>query len=211
MQQRSQTVDLADVFGSIVNQLQADKDHINGLDQIGGNGNHGDNSLHNFQMVADALQRTRGQDAGTQLRQAAQLLQQNGRGGTAPLYAEGLLNAAQQMQGKPGLGMDDILPFLQSLLGGVQRRTNAQPGQGTMLDALVPSIMGYIGARNSGRSNGDAVMEALGAATRGAQQTYTQPSQFGRGKRSGNPAWQDPGAASANSMLQGLFRSITGL
>jgi dihydroxyacetone kinase-like protein len=209
--QRARTVELSDVFDSIVNQMRADRDQINDLDRVDGNGNHGDNALYNFELVANKLRSTRGQDAQTQLMQAASLLQQNGRGQTAGMYAEGLRNAAQQLGNRQGISMDDIIPLLQGLLGGVQRQTDAQPGQGTLMDALMPGIMGYIGSRQSGRSNTDAIMDAIGAAMRGSQQTYNGPAQYGNYRRQPKQSWRDPGAASASSMLQGLFRSITGL
>src|SRR5215211_1529053 len=106
--QRTGTVDIADIFGSVVNQLRNDRDQINAIDRVDGNGNHGDNALYNFELVSNALNGMRGQDAGMQLRQAANVLQQNGRGATANLYSEGLLDAAQRLQGRQGIGINDI-------------------------------------------------------------------------------------------------------
>lgn len=203
------TVDLADIFSSITNQLRSDRDQINAVD--GSNGNHGDNALSNFEMVTNVLNGMRGQDAGQQLRQAANVLEQNGQGSTANLYAGGLLEAAQRLQGKDGIGLDDVLPLLQGLLGGVQGRTAAQPGQGTLLDTLLPAVSSYTNARQSGRSNSNAIMDALGAALRGSQQTYQQPAQYGRSSQQTTLPRRDPGAASANSLLHGLFQSLTGL
>ena len=100
--QQEQTLDLSQVFESVVGQLRNDRSELNALDQAGGNGNHGDNIVTNFEMVANALRGQSGQDAGTQLRQAADVLQNNGRGSTAGLYAQGLREAAQQVQGRQG-------------------------------------------------------------------------------------------------------------
>lgn len=207
--QRSGRLDLADIFNSAVNQLQQDRDQINQLD--GSNGNHGDNALYNFELISNMLNQTRGQDAGVQLRQAAQALQQNGRGSTANLYAGGLMEAAQQLQGRQGIGLDDIIPLLQGLLGGVLGRTQAQPGQGTLLDTLLPAISSYTNTRNSGRSNRDAIMDALGSALRGSQQTYQQPPQYGRVPQNVTLPRRDPGAVSARSLLEGIFRSVGNL
>ncbi|MEP7291571.1 MAG: DAK2 domain-containing protein [Chloroflexota bacterium] len=204
----SRTLNLADVFGSIANQLNNDRDQINAVDA---NGNHGSNIAENFQMVANTLSASRNQDAPTQLRQAAQVLQQNGRGGTANLYAGGLLEAAQRLVGKNGIGLDDVLPLLQGLLSGVQGQTQAQPGQGTLLDTLLPAIMGYASARNNGTDNQSAISNALNAALHGSQQTYPQPSPFGNRTQQAQLPRRDPGAASAHSLLEGLFNSIRNL
>jgi dihydroxyacetone kinase-like protein len=210
MVQRNQTLDLSQVFESVVSQLQNDRSSLNALDTVGGNGNHGDNVLSNFELVANALRGQQGQDAGAQLRRAADVLQHDGRGATANIYAQGLREAAQRVQGQQGISLNDLLPLLQGLLGGVQQSTNAQPGQGTLLDTLLPAITSFASSRNSGRSGLEAIGDALSAATRGSQQTYNQPALFGRSNRQPRGPWQDPGAASARSLLEGLFRSFTG-
>src|SRR5690349_8672255 len=130
------TVNLADLFDSVVTQLRDDRQHLNDLDRYKGNANHGDNIVSNFELVADTLRKTSGEDASTQLRRAADVLQQQGQGATANIYAEGLREAGQNLVGRSGIGIEDLLPFLQGLLGGVQRQTDAQPGQGTLIDAL---------------------------------------------------------------------------
>jgi dihydroxyacetone kinase-like protein len=188
--------------------LQNDRDQINAVDA---NGNHGDNIAENFELVARTLRRKQDQDVSTQLRTAATELQQNGRGGTADLYAGGLLEAAQRLQGKNGIGLDDILPLLQGLLGGIQGRTQAQPGQGTLLDTLLPAISSYANARNSGSDNRSAISDALNAALRGSQQTYQQPPMYGNRTRQPQLPRRDPGAASANSLLEGLFNTLRNL
>lgn len=199
------TVNLADLFGSIASQLQNDRQQINAVD---GNGNHGDNIAQNFDLVAHTLRRAPNQDASTQLRTAANVLQQQGKGSSADLYAGGLLEAAQRLQGKDGIGLDDILPFLQGLLGGVQGRTQAQQGQGTLLDTLLPAVTSFANARSGGADNGTAIRNALDAAMRGSQQTYQQPSIFGNRSQQAQLPRRDPGAVSANSLLEGIFKTF---
>lgn len=208
----TRSVNVADLFGNIAQQLGQDRNQINQLDAQDGNGNHGDNMQANFEMIANLLRQgqNQGLSAPEQLRRAADTLEQQGRGGTAPLYAEGLREASTQIQGQDGIGLDDLGPLLNGLLGGIQRRTNAQPGQGSMIDVLMPAITGFMGARSSGRSGTDAIMQALQAATSGSQQQYNTPAQWGQGRRNPQGAWRDPGASSAQSVLQGLFRSFTG-
>lgn len=200
----------ADLFASIADQLRNDRDHLNQLDQQGGNGNHGDNMVANFDMLSDALRNLGGQDASSQLRHAADLMQERGRGASAQIYAQGLRQASQQVVGRVGIGLEDLAPLLQGLLGGMQQRTDAQPGQGTMIDSLLPGIMSFMQARASGRSMAESAMDALGAAMRGSSQIQRQPSQFGQYRRDGSDAYQDPGASSGASFLQGLFRQFLG-
>ena len=209
-QQRA--VPLSDLFGSVTSNLERQRGYLNDLDRVGGNGNHGDNVTDNFRLITESLRRDHELEAQEQLQRAATELQQNGRGATANIYAEGLRQAARQLP--PGTGQVDLnmlLPLLQGLLTGATSSTSAQPGQGTLLDALVPGVQGYLQARQAGQSNAQAMMSALSAAMLGSRQMYQQPAMFGRSRQQPDQAWMDPGAASAVSILEGLFRGVEGL
>jgi phosphoenolpyruvate---glycerone phosphotransferase subunit DhaL len=196
----------------VTENLERQRGYLNDLDRVGGNGNHGDNVVDNFRLITESLRRDHALEAQQQLQHAADTLQQSGRGATARLYAEGLRRAAQQVP--PGSGQIDLqtlMPLLQGLLSGVSGSTQAQPGQGTLLDSLLPGIQGYLNARQSGQSNSQAIMSALGAAMFGSRQMYQQPAMYGRSRQQPNQSWQDPGAASAVSVLEGLFRKVSEL
>src|SRR5438132_10536104 len=120
-----------------------------------------------FRKAADAAQQTGSNDAGDQLAAAASAMREQGEGKAAGYYADGLEQAATQMQGRQGISLADLLPFLQSFLGGVQRNNPAQPGQGTMIDALMPAVQSLMGARGQGMSMSQAIMQALGSAVSG--------------------------------------------
>ena len=205
-------VPLSDLFGSVTDSLERQRGYLNDLDRVGGNGNHGDNVVDNFRLITESLRRDHELEAQEQLRRAATTLQQNGRGATANLYAEGLRQAAQQVPaGTSQVDLAALMPLLQGLLAGVTNNTQAQPGQGTLLDALVPGIQGYLAARQAGQTNSQAMFNALGAAMLGSRQVYQQPAMFGRSRRQPNQGWMDPGAASAVSILEGLFRKAADL
>lgn len=212
MNRQNQTaIDLQDLFESVTGALRNDREYLNQLDRVDGNGNHGDNVVSNFEMVTEALRRNSGGgDAASQLMEAASVLSQRGQGQTAPIYAEGLRQAARQVEGQAGISPEMVMPFLQALLGGMQNQSGAQVGEGTMMDALVPGIMGYIQARSSGQNNNEAIMSAMGAAMRGSRQMYNQPARYGNARRQTQQPWMDPGAASATTMLEGLFRKLLG-
>jgi dihydroxyacetone kinase len=200
---------LGDLFGSVVGSLENQRGYLNDLVRVGGNGNHGDNVVDNFKLITESLRRDHELEAREQLQRAASTLQQNGRGATANLYAQGLRQAAQQVPaGQSQLDLQMLMPLLQGLLTGVSQNTQALPGQGTLLDALGPGIQGYLSARQAGQSNSQAMLGALGAALLGSRQVHQQPAMFGRSRRQPDQPWMDPGAASAVSILEGIFRKV---
>lgn len=211
MTDANKSISLSELFGSIVQSLQNDKNYLNHLDSSGGNANHGDNILHNFQVIKDTIDQYPEQAPSSQLMQAANQLRGGGSGATAALYAEGLKQAAKALQGKKdGLSLNEVVPFLQGLAGGVQSQTDARPGQGTLLDSLVPGVESYVQARNSGQSNAQAIMHAMSSALHGSRQVQNQPNGYSKAPHDGQN-WVDPGANSATSILEGMFNKISSL
>ena len=202
---------LVDLFSAITHNLQQDRQHINQLDS--GDGDTGDNMAANFQLVTDTLSQFVQQagphaDIGAALQQAAQVLQQQGHGATAPIYAQGLSDAAQRLQGKTGFTIDDLLPLLQGLLQGAQQASGTRQGDGSLLDVLLPGILTYLQAKQAGASDTQAILNALLSLRRGANSTATSPKGYGKAAGSDTTGRIDPGAAGAASLLEGLFGAL---
>ncbi|HEU5014137.1 MAG TPA: dihydroxyacetone kinase subunit L [Roseiflexaceae bacterium] len=202
---------LVALFSAITQNLQQDRTHINQLDPA--DGDTGDNMADNFALVTQALaqanQQAGGQaDIGALLGQAAQTLRQQGKGATAPIYAQGLADAGQRLQGQTSFSLDDLMPLLQGLLNGAQQASGAQPGQGSMLDVLLPGIMAFMQAKQNGASDAQAILQALLSVRRGANSTAGSGQGFGRAQGSDTTGRIDPGAAGAASLLEGLFGAL---
>jgi hypothetical protein len=164
-----------------------------GIDQVSSS-THGRRMANAFNMAAEAARQAGTDDAGAQLEAAAAVMRRRGSGVAAGYYADGLESAARQVQGQRGISMGDLVPFLQSFVGGVQSNNPAQPGQGTMLDALVPALGALSSAQSTGNTQG-GILDALGAAVSGAQGT----AQNGQ---------MDPGAASAVNVIGGIIAAL---
>ncbi len=165
-----QRLPLSQLFSSVTRSMQENQAYLNNLD--GSNGNAGDNSVRNWQIVEQAMRQAerRNQDAGFVLRRAAQALAEQGQGKQAQAYAQGLAAAAPQFEGRVGMSQDDFLPLMQGLLGGMQAQ-GLQPqalgvsgAAASPLDALLPGVLGYVAAKQRGMSNQDAILSALGQA-----------------------------------------------
>ncbi|HEX6288151.1 MAG TPA: DAK2 domain-containing protein [Herpetosiphonaceae bacterium] len=203
-------VDIAQLWRTIARNAAEDQPYLNELDDIG-NGNAGDNYQANMQLVADTLERELqgGQgDVGRALLTAAETLRDDGRGATAPVYAAGLADAGKRLLGRSGLSATDLLPLLEGLLRGAQGSSAIPQGGGGLLDALVPGVLGYLGAKQRGASDMDALMEALTNARRGTYSTRRASppvESFGQRDTRGQ---LDPGAAGVGSLFEGLLRGF---
>jgi hypothetical protein len=203
-------VDLADLFAVAQQTVTAHQQEINDLD--GYNGNHGDNMVGNMELIVGALRQRRDQPPAAALEYAGQRLQAEGRGRTSQYYAQGLAQAAAQVQGRSGLTTDDALSVVQSLLGaipaqghpeqpqaggsvldqmlGMSQAQAAQPEQqssplGGLLKSLAPAALAFLRAKQSGGDATAAAGQALLGALTGAQQVNPLQSGTPRGAAGG--------------------------
>lgn len=203
---------LVALFEAITANLERDRDDLNQLDRD--DGDSGDNMVANFQLVTSTLRRSVGPaqggnaDLGAALSEAAQVLRENGKGATAPIYAEGLDEAAGKFQGKSGFQLDDLLPLLEGMLGGAQRANSTQPGEGSLLDVLLPGVLAYMQGKRDGQGDLEAILGALLSVRRGANSTSRSSRGYGKGESRDTRGEIDPGAAGAASLLEGLFGAL---
>ena len=89
------TPDLAKLFGVALNAVSNNREELNSMDESN-HPNHGDNVAHNLGIIKSALESQQSQNPSDALRLAAQRLSEQGQGSTAPQYAQGLQQAADQ-------------------------------------------------------------------------------------------------------------------
>ncbi len=171
-------LDLGSLFNAALQTVSANREQINALD--GANGNHGDNMVHNLQVITQALQAQRGHTPSEQLSHAAAQLQANSRGSTGQYYARGLSEAATRFQGKPAINQNDLGSLLQSVMGNVPVKPS-----GAMPRPQPPA------------SSGDPLAALLGGMLLGggAPQAAPQPQPL--------PGGGDPMAALLGSLMSG--------
>lgn len=202
---------LVGLFEAMTQNIEQDRAQLNSIDR--GDGDTGDNMAANFRLITDTLAQSLGPsgsttDIGEALALAAQQLNQNGQGATAPIYAQGLREAGKRLAGQTSFALDDLLPLLEGLLTGSRQASGASQGQGSLLDVLLPGILAYVQAKRGGQSDMDAILTALLNLRRGSFGTAQSPVGYGRSGGANTTGQIDPGAAGAASLLEGLFGAL---
>lgn len=183
--------DLSALFNVAAQALVANQSALNQADTE--NQNHGDNMVQAFNMIAQTMASQRGSAPSSQLRQASEYLAQNGTSGSAQVYAQGLAQAAQQLQGQKAVTPENAMLLIQSLFGGEQAtspggdllgsllggQTASQAGrqqEGLDLGDLLNAGMTFMNARQQGQDNLQAALTALMSAGPMAQKPHRQQS-----------------------------------
>jgi hypothetical protein len=132
-------IDLSKLIGAAMNVINENRSELNSMDEEN-HPNHGDHVYNNLGIIKNTLQSQQGQNPSDALRAAAEAVAKNGKGSTSQHYAQGLQQAANQLQGKDQLDHNDVSSLLTSMLGaGVQ-----QPSQQATAGDPISSLLGLV-------------------------------------------------------------------
>src|SRR5213592_1488957 len=113
-------------------EVEANKAQLTQLDSAIGDGDHGINMQRGMSAVLLKV------DIAGLLKAAGMTLVSTVGGAGGPLYGTLFLQMGTAVSGKTELGPDDWAAALEAGIAGVQARGKAEPGDKTMIDALIP-------------------------------------------------------------------------
>ena len=195
-------IDLAAVFKTVSTVLSENQTKLNTADTF--NQDHGDHMVEVFNLITKAVGQKKDADPAVQLKYAGEQLLANPKSGSAAMYGENLVQAAQALQGKQ-LTAESGLQLVQLILGSQQANTQS-PQEGGVLGSLISSLTGggtsegldaadlltagmaFFQAKQEGDSTMEAAMDALIAASTAGQ----------------TPHRAESGKLVANTLLQAL-------
>jgi phosphoenolpyruvate---glycerone phosphotransferase subunit DhaL len=174
------------------------------LDSVAGDGDHGATMLR----IMESLERSVASGASTDLHACLR------EAGWDVLGVDG--GAASSIVGAFFLGIGEgpetgaMATLFEAGLAAVRRHTNANIGDKTMMDALMPAVKALHDAASSGKSEAEAVRCAARAAQAGAESTKSMTSRHGRAKFAGERTrgHADPGATSIALLFEGFSNGI---
>jgi dihydroxyacetone kinase-like protein len=180
------------------------KDELTRLDSAIGDADHGINMDRGMKAVLAKLDSDDGEDVGALLKTVGMTLVSTVGGAGGPLYGTLFLQLGSAAAGKTQLEADDWADALDAAIAGVQMRGKAEPGDKTMIDALVPGRDAFRAALAGGASFDEALGRSAAAAEEGMRATVPLVARKGRASYLGerSAGHQDPGATSSQLLLQ---------
>lgn len=184
--------------------IAAQQERLCELDAAIGDGDHGANLTRGFHAVIAKLGTPA--DPSALFKTVGMTLISTVGGASGPLYGSMFLDMGKAAVGKPALGGAEWADVLEAGVKGVAARGKAQPGEKTMLDALVPAVA----AAKAAPDLSAALKAAARATEQGVDATVPMLAKKGRasylGERSIGHA--DPGATSAALLLSCLAEVV---
>jgi phosphoenolpyruvate---glycerone phosphotransferase subunit DhaL len=173
------------------------------LDTAIGDGDHGTNMDRGMRKAVEKVDGTEGDDIGALLKAVGMALVSSVGGAAGPLYGTLFLQMGTASTGREELDLAGWTAALETGVQGVQTRGKAEPGDKTMIDALLPAVDALRAAGDDGSSLGDALRRSADAAEEGMRATIPLEARRGRASYLGprSVGHQDPGATSSQLLL----------
>jgi phosphoenolpyruvate---glycerone phosphotransferase subunit DhaL len=178
------------------------------LDTAIGDGDHGTNMDRGMRKALERLDSADQADAGAVLKTVAMALVSTVGGAAGPLYGTLFLQMGGALAGRDEVDLPGYVEAWRKALQGVQTRGKAEPGDKTMVDALVPAVE----AMERAPDLDTALREAVDAAERGMRATVPLVARKGRASYLGerSKGHQDPGATSTYYLYRSAAEALGG-
>jgi phosphoenolpyruvate---glycerone phosphotransferase subunit DhaL len=201
------TVSYAQVLGwveAFSSTVAENRDDLTRLDSAIGDADHGTNMDRGMKAVIDKLNGLEEDDIGAMLKTVGMTLVSTVGGAAGPLYGTLFLQMGVATAGKSELEPEDWAAALDAAVKGVQMRGKAEPGDKTMVDALIPARDTFSAALAEGASFEEALRRSADAAEEGMLATTPLVAKKGRASYLGerSAGHQDPGATSSHLLLK---------
>jgi phosphoenolpyruvate---glycerone phosphotransferase subunit DhaL len=178
------------------------------LDTAIGDGDHGTNMNRGMTKALEKLGAAEQPDPGAVLKAVAMALVSSVGGAAGPLYGTLFLQMGGALAGETEVDLPKYAAAWRKALEGVQARGKAEPGDKTMVDALIPAVQ----ALESASDLQTGLRAAVQAAEEGMKATTPLVARKGRASYLGDRSkdHQDPGATSTYYLFKSAAEALAG-
>jgi dihydroxyacetone kinase-like protein len=199
-------------IGHLAEQIHENRDYLTQLDAAIGDADHGVNMDRGFAAALREIDEDASRPPGALLELVGTTLVLSVGGAAGPLYGSAIRQMGRSLDANETFDGEDLLVLLRAALEEIQRLGAAQPGDKTIVDALVPAIEAFERGLRSGETFVAAAERARAAAEEGMRSTIPLQARKGRASYLGprSVGHQDPGATSTALMFAALERTAAG-
>lgn len=193
---------------AMASALMAHVDELNALDAVLGDGDLGVTMRLGCQAVLDEVSALAEADAATTCTRAGLAFNRAAASTMGALIATAGMRAGKEAKGTTEIDLALLARMVAAAETGMQERGKAQPGDKTVLDALIPARRALEQAAIEQTGIEEAGRRAVQAAQEGRAATIPMHSKIGRASWSGDRSVGQPdaGASALVIALEGVVR-----
>lgn len=198
------------ILSSISMVMEENKELLIALDGAMGDGDLGLTMCAGFHAVEEELAGLAEEDLGKVIMKLGMKMNAVVPSTMGTLISTCFIKAAPVAKGKTELLLSDLAKMARAAADGVMQRGKSQPGDKTMLDALVPATEALEHASAAGQTIKEAQKAAFEAARDGVEKTKTMQSVHGRAAYYAEKSVgrQDPGATAVMFIFEGIYKAM---
>lgn len=164
------------------------------LDSIAGDGDFGMSIAKGFKQLKSEWNDLSDDDIGSFLKDVSMVITEHCGGASGPIWGTAFRYASKITAGKTEISLTEFADMIDAAILGIQKCGNAQLGDKTLLDSLIPCGMAL---RDGATHNIDlltALSNGAAAARDGAEKTKTMVANRGRASYVGERSLNHPDA-----------------
>ena len=205
--------DFARMIAGAAAAIRAQHAMLSDLDCASGDGDHGATMLRAVDRLEAAFAPGGPEDLKTCLENAGWNVLGVDGGASSSLLGVFFGGMADARACSAPADASGLAAIFEAGLAALRKQTKAQPGDKTMMDALVPAVAALRAAADAGKSVSEALCDAAAAARAGAEATRNFTARYGRAKFLGEKTrgHADPGATSMGLLFEGFYEGFNNL
>ncbi len=202
--------DLAKILRSGAARIKQNHELLSRLDAATGDGDHGVTMKRVADVIIESAADGQSLGVGPLLEHLGWNVMSVDGGSTSPLWGSFFMGMSEGVGGSESLDGPGLATAFEAGLAKLRTQTPAQPGDKTMLDALVPAVEALRQAADAGAETAVLLAQAADAAQRGAEKTSEFQARFGRARNLGprTVGHVDPGATSIALLFAGFCDGV---
>jgi len=205
------STDLAKILQSGAARVKENHELLSRLDAATGDGDHGVTMNRVADAIIESVSDCQSLGIGPLLEQVGWNVMSVDGGSTSPLLGSFFMGMSEAVGGSETLDSRTLATVFEAGLAKLRTLTQAQVGDKTMVDALVPAIEALRQAADANAEPSALFAQAADAAQRGAEKTSELQARFGRARNLGprTIGHVDPGATSIALFFAGFHDGVT--
>jgi len=197
------------IFEKMVEAIKENKDYLSEIDAQLGDGDHGINMNKGF---SSAYNKIKGKEINfsDSLEVLGNTLLNEIGGSMGPLYGIFFLKMSETIKEKENINKYDFSKMLHNAIDGIKELTDAEIGEKTLIDTLLPAAYAFDKSIDKGKNFFDALLDLIKAAQEGKNATKDMIARYGRGSRlkESSIGKLDVGAVSCYIILNSIANTI---
>lgn len=198
--------DVEFVMRHLAENIVANEKYFGELDAVVGDGDFGYSLARGFEIVLEQWDDFDRSDPGVFLTKIAAATSARIGGTSGPIWGTAMLRAGVQLKEHPEIEGADVVRALRASIEGIKARGQADVGDKTLLDSLVPAVDTLEAELATGNNPGAIVSAMAASAEEAAENTKTMQAMRGRAAYTGERSIGsvDAGAKAIAVLLKSL-------